>query len=879
MSLARVERVTPGSPAHRAGIWPGDELRSVNGNAVRDVIQYRLETEAAEVSLELLRGGLELTIEVVKDEGTPLGLEVSSAVFDQVRTCDNHCEFCFIYQLPPGMRPSLSVKDDDYRLSFLYGNFTTLTRFTEADLERVVAEGLSPLYVSIHATDPTVRSEMLRNRRGGVSLRWLRALLDHGVEVYGQIVVCPGVNDGEVLEETFVDLLDRYPDLAGVAVVPLGVSRYNREARMRPHSRQEAVAVVEQVEEWQPRFERWVGHPLVHAADEYYLLAGRPFPPAERYGGFPMHEDGVGMARAFEADFLGLHDGAPGRGVPLPPPCRTRPGHRAGPSQRAGGDPHRRLRGGGPGPPHRDDGSKRCSAAPGPEPVLRWDDLGDRTHGRIRHRGGAGPRARGSPVPPPRCLSLRRSFSRRHDSRAAPTTRRGDRHRRHGAPGGAGVPMSELPTVVIVGRPNVGKSTLLNRIVGRREAIVEERPGVTRDRKEVEANWRGRRFTLVDTGGWVPGGSALDQKVSAQSEAAVRGADVVLQVVDATVGITDDDAAVAAWVRRSGRPALLVANKVDDSNRELATWELLGLGLGDPIPVSALHGRGTGDLLDRVVELLGDVSEVAVEATRDEDLPEPPVVSVSIVGRPNVGKSTLFNRLLGEERSVVHDLPGTTRDSIDTVVQTDAGPVRFVDTAGMRRKSRIDEGTEYFSMVRALRSVDEADVALLVIDATEGVTHQDQRLAERIDAAGSPVVVVLNKWELLDADARAEVMYQVSTKLAFLGDASVLRISALTGRGVHRLLPALEGALAAYRRRLPTRRVNEVIRAAQQAQPGPHGVRVLYATQGATDPPTFTLFSNKDIPPQYLRYLERRLREEFGLGATAVKMRVRRRTG
>lgn len=439
--------------------------------------------------------------------------------------------------------------------------------------------------------------------------------------------------------------------------------------------------------------------------------------------------------------------------------------------------------------------------------------------------------------------------------------------------------MSDLPTVVIVGRPNVGKSTLLNRIVGRREAIVEERPGVTRDRKEVEANWRGHRFFLVDTGGWVPGGSALDQKVSAQSEAAVRDADVVLQVVDATVGITDEDAAVATWVRRSGRPTLLVANKVDDTNRELATWELLGLGLGDPIPVSALHGRGMGDLLDRVVELLGDLPVVAVETNRDVAAPEPPIVSVSIVGRPNVGKSTLFNRLLGEERSVVHDLPGTTRDSIDTVVETEAGPVRFVDTAGMRRKSRIDEGTEYFSMVRALRSVDEADVALLVIDATEGVTHQDQRLAERIDAAGSPVVVVLNKWELLDTDARAEVMYQVSTKLAFLGEASVLRISALTGRGVHRLLPALEHALAAYRRRLPTRRVNEVIRAAQQAQPGPHGVRVLYATQGATDPPTFTLFSNKDIPPQYLRYLERRLREEFGLGATAVKMRVRRRTG
>ena len=435
-----------------------------------------------------------------------------------------------------------------------------------------------------------------------------------------------------------------------------------------------------------------------------------------------------------------------------------------------------------------------------------------------------------------------------------------------------------VPTVAIVGRPNVGKSTLLNRIVGRREAIVEEKPGVTRDRKAVEAEWRGRDFTLVDTGGWMPGGSVLDKKVSEQSERALRDADVVLLVVDATIGVTDEDAAVADMLRRLDAPVVLVANKVDDTKHEAVIWDLMALGLGEPAPVSALHGRGTGDMLDRVVELLPDAIEAAEFPEVDVETEGAQVFSVALVGRPNVGKSTLFNRLIGEERAVVHDMPGTTRDSIDTVVETDAGPIRFIDTAGMRRKSRIDDGTEYFSMVRALKSVDAADVAMLVIDVTEGITHQDQRLAERIDAAGCPVVVLLNKWEVLDAEARREVLYQLGQKLYFLGESAVLRISALTGRGVHRLVPALETAIEAYHTRIPTRKVNDVIRAAQQAQPGPHGVRVLYATQGAADPPTFTLFSNKDVPPHYLRYLERRLREEFGLGATAVKMRVRRRT-
>ncbi len=449
-----------------------------------------------------------------------------------------------------------------------------------------------------------------------------------------------------------------------------------------------------------------------------------------------------------------------------------------------------------------------------------------------------------------------------------------------------------VPVVAIVGRPNVGKSTLLNRVLGRRAAIVEEQPGVTRDRKDVDADWGGRQFRLVDTGGWMAGGDDLDEKVSAQSERAMADADVVLLVVDVVTGATDDDARVAELLRRTGKPVLLVANKVDDTGREAQMWELLSLGLGEPHPVSALHGRGTGDLLDKVVSLFpaaepGDADappasapggfERAERGGADGAASSTAEISVAIMGRPNVGKSTLFNRLTGDERSVVHDLPGTTRDTIDTVIETELGLVRLVDTAGMRRRAKIDEGTEYYSLVRALQAVDDADVAMLVIDASEGVTGQDQRLAERIDAAGCPVLVVLNKWELLDAEGRADLRWQVSDKLRFVGDAPVLPVTAVSGRGVHKLFPALAGSVAAYHRRIPTSRVNAVLREAQAAHAAPGGARVLYATQGAAEPPTFTLFVNRELPRTYLRYLERKLREAFDLGATPVKLRVRRR--
>jgi GTPase len=483
---------------------------------------------------------------------------------------------------------------------------------------------------------------------------------------------------------------------------------------------------------------------------------------------------------------------------------------------------------------------------------------------------------------------------------------------------------NKRPVVAVVGRPNVGKSTLVNRVLGRRETIVEERPGVTRDRKFLETEWVGRDFTLVDTGGWQVGGMVLDKLVSAQAQKAIEEADAVLFVVDVTVGPTQADADVARLLVRSGRPVVLAVNKVDTPARELDIWDFAGLGFAQPWPVSALHGRGTGDLLDALVEVLPAEGEdrvgalpegwtedgedheeggaagpgqvlagqeqrreaVTGQAANGQGLPgpaegvqpdSPGTISVAIVGRPNVGKSTLFNRLIGDERAIVHDMPGTTRDTIDTVVETADGPVRFIDTAGMRRRGKEAEGAEYYSMVRALQAIDRATLALIVIDANEGVTKQDQRLAERVDAAGNPVVIVLNKWDLLDNEAKDLVRAQVANMLGFVSYAPSLEISAQTGRGVQRLYPALSKAVEAYRRRIPTALLNKAIAAAQAAHAAPHGARVLYATQGATDPPTFTLFTSKELPASYIRYLERSIRERFDFGPTPLKLRARRR--
>jgi GTP-binding protein len=435
---------------------------------------------------------------------------------------------------------------------------------------------------------------------------------------------------------------------------------------------------------------------------------------------------------------------------------------------------------------------------------------------------------------------------------------------------------ASTPVVVVAGRPNVGKSSLVNRIVGRRAAVVEEEAGVTRDRKLLDAEWNGVPFRIMDTGGWMASGDALDDKVSQQAEKALAEADVILLVVDVRVGVTEDDLAAAKVIRRASAPVRLVVNKVDDGAQEAGSWEFVSLGVGQPYPVSALHGRGTGDLLDEVVRLLPEPSDLPAF---DEPVPEdgaPP--RVAIVGRPNVGKSTLFNRLIGEDRSIVHDMPGTTRDAIDTVVETEDGPLCFIDTAGMRRPSRTDRGTEHHSVLRALDALEKADIAMLVIDATQGATHQDQRLAERIGTSGCPALVVLNKWDAIATDDRQDVLDTVGEKLAFLGTAPVLKVSAISGRGVHKILPALHASVESYHHRVPTGALNRALRDIQAAHPAP-GARIRYGVQGAIDPPTFTLFATGRLPQTYLRYIERGLRERFELGSTPLKLRVRDNSG
>lgn len=432
--------------------------------------------------------------------------------------------------------------------------------------------------------------------------------------------------------------------------------------------------------------------------------------------------------------------------------------------------------------------------------------------------------------------------------------------------------MSRLPIVAVVGRPNVGKSTLVNRILRRRAAVVEEKPGVTRDRKEFPAEWAGRSFILVDTGGWAAGEEGLTAGIRQQAEAALGGADAVLFVADATTPPGDEDQAVARLVQDSGVPFLLVANKVDGPRTEPGATELWSLGLGQPRPVSALHGRGVGDLLDDLVDLLPAA----------EEAPKAHVATLAILGRPNVGKSTLLNRLLGEERVLVSPEPGTTRDAIDAVVELDGEPFRVFDTAGIRRASRVDEATEYYSVLRAREALAEADVALLVIDGTQGVTHQEQRLAEEIVEAGAGLIVILNKWDITDTEAKAVATDGVGDRLAFVGWAPVIRISAATGARLRRLAPAVRAVLEARRVRIPTPEVNRIIREWQEAHPPPvrkgRRARILYAVQAGTEPPTIVLFvRGGELGPDYLRFLENRLRGAYDFVGSPIRLVARRR--
>ena len=434
--------------------------------------------------------------------------------------------------------------------------------------------------------------------------------------------------------------------------------------------------------------------------------------------------------------------------------------------------------------------------------------------------------------------------------------------------------MPTLPVVAVVGRPNVGKSTLVNRIIGSRSAVVEEMSGVTRDRRQFGADWAGRDFILVDTGGWeVKPDGDLNMSIRQQAEGAVSGADAVVLVVDGTTELSDDDTGVISILRAAEVPVIVAVNKMDDTQAEWEVDRFWKLGLGEPQPVSAYHGRGVGELLDRVVDALPEL-----EALEDE----PEIPRVAIVGRPNTGKSTLLNRLAGEERVIVSERPGTTRDPIDVDVEIDEVVYRLVDTAGIRRKPQISEDADFYAVLRAREALERADVAILMIDSTEGITHQDQRIASEIVEAGVGLVVVLNKWDAIDEEQREITERSLPDRFSFIGWAPVLRMSAKTGARTHRLGGALDLVLETRQNRIPTGVLNREIREWAAGHPPPvrkgRRPKLHYAVQAGTAPPTFVLFvSGSEIGEDYLRFLENRLREAHEFTGNPIHFVTRKR--
>jgi GTP-binding protein len=432
--------------------------------------------------------------------------------------------------------------------------------------------------------------------------------------------------------------------------------------------------------------------------------------------------------------------------------------------------------------------------------------------------------------------------------------------------------MSTLPVVAVVGRPNVGKSTLVNRIIGSRSAVVEELPGVTRDRREFDADWAGHEFVLVDTGGWeVKPTGEMSVSIREQAEAAVSGADVVVFVVDGTTELTDDDTGVISILRAARVPVVLAANKIDNAALEGNIDRFWGLGLGEPNAISAYHGRGVGELLDEVVARLPEPSESE---------PEDDVPRVAIVGRPNVGKSTLLNKLVGDNRVIVSETPGTTRDPIDVDVELQGKSYRLIDTAGIRRKPQISEDADFYSVIRAREALATADVAVLLVDATEGVTHQDQRIAREVVDAGVGLVIVLNKWDALDEEQRELTERSLPDRFGFVGWAPVLRMAAKTGARMQRLPGAIEAVVAARGTRLPTGQLNRSVRQWTAAHPPPvrkgRRPKIHYVVQAGTAPPTFVLFlSGGTLGDDYLRFLENRLREEADFTGSPVHIVAR----
>jgi len=427
-----------------------------------------------------------------------------------------------------------------------------------------------------------------------------------------------------------------------------------------------------------------------------------------------------------------------------------------------------------------------------------------------------------------------------------------------------------LPTVVVIGRPNVGKSTLVNRIIGSREAIIEDKPGITRDRVRYEAEWNGKRFIIVDTGGWEPSGEGITMKIAAAAESAITDADLILFVIDGKVGTQSEDEALVSLLRKSRKKIMLIANKIDSERDEIDAHSLWNIGLGEPHFVSAAHGRGSGDLLDLIVTNLPEIGHAAVSDQNRK---------IAIVGRPNVGKSSLLNSFAGEMRSLVDDAEGTTRDPIDELITMDGRSWRFIDTAGIRKRANQAEGVDYYAAIRTERAIDNTEVAIVVLDASKSITEQDLRIISLVEDAGKALVIGMNKWDLVDEERRLQLDKEIDRNLDQVEWAERVNISAKTGWHKDRLMPAVNRALASWEYRIPTGKLNSFLGQLVGGNPPPvrggRQPKILFATQAGIEPPTFIVFATDFIEPSYRRFIERRLREEFGFTGTPIRVSVR----
>ena len=863
--MVKIAQIESGSIAEELELEIGTRIVRINGQPVRDGIDLTFFLAEPELEMETVApDGVSVIYEITRAPGEPLGLAPAP---DKIRECSNRCVFCFIDGNPPGVRESLDLKDDDFRLSFTYGSYVTLTNLGPRGLKRLVEQRISPLYVSVHATEPELRVRLLEHPRAGQILEHLRYFAEHELEVHTQVVLCPGWNDGPHLDRTIDDLWDVGEAVRTLTVVPVGLTRYNLDRPVRLLTKGEASTALAQVERARARAQLERGLGWCYGADELFLIGGERLPTEDYYDDHSLLENGVGALRRFLSDFE--------RGLPRVP---SLPGRRIRIVTGTSMAPFLVERG---RPPFRTDG-RRSRGAPRTQPLLRRNrhcGRASRGRGRAGCAGSRAPAGSGSPSGgEPQCgRALYRQLAPPGAGQLGgprPGSERTRGHRRSALPLTSTMSAS-LPVVAVVGRPNVGKSTLFNRVVGRRQAIVHDQPGVTRDRNFARADWAGRQFFIVDTGGVIEGSTErLHKAVRQQALAAAEEADLIVFLVDGKDGLHPLDERLAELLRGARPPVLLVVNKMDNLPNEMGHHDFWRLGLGDPIPVSSNSGKGSGDLLDLIVNTF------PVRADADEDTD---VVRVAVVGKPNVGKSSFVNRLLGEERMVVSEEAGTTRDPVDTPLRYHGKTLVFVDTAGLRRQSRIKESLEYYSALRTARVVQNADVCIVLADGTEPLHLQDIKVAEQAWEAGAGLIMAINKWDLVEKDTMSAARFQkeMRRRTRFLQWVPTLFISALTGQRVRKTLDLVLQVQAERQRRVDTHEVNEVLGQLIGRQPPPHSrgrpVKIRYGTQVAVAPPTFALFANfpRAIPEHYIRYIHNGFRERWGFNGVPLRIRLR----